>query len=93
MIGKGTYKWKSSGAIYDGDWKDDKRSGFGTYSIPQEDGNYQKQYSGGWKNDRKHVMPPEHYHSLLFVLFIYLFIFIITFFHLKKKINLKKISN
>lgn len=46
--------WKKSGAIYDGDWKDDHRCGFGTYSVP-EGGGYRKVYSGGWKNDKRHV--------------------------------------
>ena len=31
------------------------RNGFGTYSIPTEDGGYTKQYSGGWKDNHKHV--------------------------------------
>ena len=52
--GKGTMTWKKSGAIYDGDWKDDHRCGFGTYSVP-EGGGYRKVYSGGWKNDKRHV--------------------------------------
>ena len=54
-VGKGTYKWKATGALYDGDWKDDMRNGFGTYSIPTDDGGYTKQYSGGWKDNKKHV--------------------------------------
>ena len=54
-VGKGTYKWKNTGALYDGDWKNGKRNGFGTSSIPSDDGGYQKQYSGGWKNDKRHV--------------------------------------
>lgn len=41
--------------MYDGDWKDDKRNGFGTLSVPREDGGYEKIYSGGWKNDKMHV--------------------------------------
>ena len=53
--GKGTYRWKGNGAIYDGDWSDDKRNGFGTFSVPNKTGNYQKQYSGGWKNNKRHV--------------------------------------
>ena len=47
--------WKKSGAIYDGDWKDDKRFGFGTLSLPAEGGGHRKVYSGGWKNDKRHV--------------------------------------
>ena len=46
--------WKKSGTIYDGDWKDDRRCGFGTYSV-SEGGGYRKVYSGGWKNDKRHV--------------------------------------
>ncbi len=53
--GKGTQIWKKTGAIYDGDWKDNLRNGFGTYSLPNSSGGYRKVYSGGWKNDKKHV--------------------------------------
>lgn len=54
--GKGTYKWKSTGAIYDGDWKNGKRNGFGTLSTPDDSlAGFKKLYSGGWKNDKKHV--------------------------------------
>ena len=55
LSGKGTYTWKQTGAIYDGDWKNDQRNGFGTYSTPAKGGGYNKQYSGGWKNDMRHV--------------------------------------
>ena len=54
FLGKGTMTWKKSGTIYDGDWKDDRRCGFGTYSV-SEGGGYRKVYSGGWKNDKRHV--------------------------------------
>ena len=52
--GKGTYIWKVTGAIYDGDWKKDKRCGFGTYSV-KKGGDYVKEYAGGWKNNMRHV--------------------------------------
>ncbi|XP_014681097.1 PREDICTED: MORN repeat-containing protein 3-like [Priapulus caudatus] len=52
--GKGTEKTQSTGAIYDGDWKWGKRDGFGTYSVPDGEGIYIKQYSGGWRNGLKH---------------------------------------
>ena len=52
--GKGQYTWKKSGALYDGDWKEDKRNGFGTYSVIRE-GSLVKEYAGGWKNDMRHV--------------------------------------
>lgn len=54
LIGKGTQFWKKSGTIYDGDWKDNKRHGFGTLSVPVKNG-YRKVYSGGWKNGMRHV--------------------------------------
>lgn len=54
-IGKGVQIWQRTGARYDGDWKEGKRNGFGTYSTPSDDGMLMKQYSGGWKNDMKHV--------------------------------------
>ena len=46
--------WKKTGAVYDGDWKDNMRHGFGMYSIKQGDA-YVKQYSGGWKEDMRDV--------------------------------------
>ncbi len=55
LSGKGTHKWSETGSIYDGDWKNGKRNGFGTFSLPKENGGYQKQYSGGWKADKRHV--------------------------------------
>jgi hypothetical protein len=57
ILGKGTYKWKETGTIYDGDWKKGKRNGFGTYSRPdaKKKGAFVKEYSGGWKNDMRHV--------------------------------------
>lgn len=55
VTGKGTYKWKDTGCIYEGDWKKNKRNGFGTLSYPDGRGGYKKEYSGGWKNDLRHV--------------------------------------
>ena len=52
--GKGTQVWKKTGAIYDGDWKGDQRCGFGTLSYPNNEV-FRKVYSGGWKNDKRHV--------------------------------------
>ena len=46
--------WCKTGAVYDGDWKDDKRHGYGVYSV-MDGGALMKQYAGGWKNDKKHV--------------------------------------
>uniref|UniRef100_K7FDR4 MORN repeat-containing protein 3 n=1 Tax=Pelodiscus sinensis TaxID=13735 RepID=K7FDR4_PELSI len=52
--GKGTQTWKSTRAIYNGDWKFGKRDGYGTYSIPDPiTKEYKKVYSGWWKNDKK----------------------------------------
>lgn len=56
VLGKGTKKYQTDGSIYDGDWKKGLRSGFGTLSFPDPStGKFKKQYSGGWKNDKKHV--------------------------------------
>ena len=46
--------WKKSGAIYDGDWREGMRNGFGMYSVKKGDVRV-KQYAGGWKNDKRHV--------------------------------------
>ncbi|GAB1604609.1 MORN repeat-containing protein 3-like, partial [Argonauta hians] len=54
MQGKGTYKWKKSGHVYDGDWVNDTRSGYGTLIIPDGQGGLRKLYAGGWKNNKKH---------------------------------------
>ena len=53
--GKGTFIWKKKGAIYDGDWANDMRNGYGTYSLPLATGEYRKVYSGGWKDDKRQV--------------------------------------
>ncbi len=44
MDGRGIFKWKD-GSIYEGDYKDNKKHGFGKY-IDKEG----KTYEGGWKN-------------------------------------------
>lgn len=54
-IGKGIYVWKSTGNFYEGDFANDARNGFGTLTIKTEDGKLQRQYAGGWKNDKRHV--------------------------------------
>ena len=33
------------------------RHGYGTLSARDESGQYVKKYSGGWKNDKRHVRP------------------------------------
>ena len=60
VLGKGTQIWKKTGAIYDGDWKDNQRCGFVTLSVPENDV-FRKVYSGGWKHDKRHVR------SILFI--------------------------
>ena len=55
VAGKGTQVWKKSGDIYDGDWQAGLRHGFGMLSVRDESGEYMKRYSGGWKNDMRHV--------------------------------------
>ena len=46
--------WKKNGDIYDGDWEAGLRSGFGMLSVRDGD-EHVKRYSGGWKNDMRHV--------------------------------------
>ena len=53
-LGKGNQVWHKTGAVYDGDWKDDKCHGYGVYSVMKK-GVLVKEYAGGWKNDKKHV--------------------------------------
>lgn len=54
--GKGTQVWKKPGAIYNGEWKYDKRDGYGTYSVLLPDKKeYIKKYCGEWKTGKKHV--------------------------------------
>lgn len=54
-IGKGVYVWKSTGDFYEGDFANGTRTGFGTLTAKTADGQFQRQYAGGWKNDKKHV--------------------------------------
>jgi hypothetical protein len=58
--GKGVYKWLKKGEIYEGEWKNDMRNGFGNLSVKQSDGSYKKLFSGGWKNDKTHVKLIKH---------------------------------
>jgi len=54
--GKGSFFWKKTGNLYDGDWKDDHRDGYGALSVLKKNKiDYRKQYIGGWKAGRKHV--------------------------------------
>jgi hypothetical protein len=54
-IGKGIYVWKSTGDFYEGDFSKNTRTGFGTLTVKSADGKHQRQYAGGWKNDKRHV--------------------------------------
>lgn len=54
--GWGTQEWKSSGAIYNGEWKFGKHDGYGIFSVLRLDTKkYITQYCGEWKNGMKHV--------------------------------------
>ena len=57
-LGKGVQVWKKSGSRYDGDWCEGKRHGFGMYSVLRDE-QQMKEYSGGWKNDKRHVCKAE----------------------------------
>lgn len=45
----GTYTWEN-GDVYDGDWRNNKKHGVGTYYY-KKSGN---EYDGDWKNNKKH---------------------------------------
>ena len=47
--------WKSTGDFYEGDFANGTRTGFGTLTVKDSNGKFQRQYAGGWKNDKKHV--------------------------------------
>jgi hypothetical protein len=53
--GKGVYNYIKKGQIYEGEWFNNARHGFGNLSIKNKDNIYKKVYSGGWKDDKKHV--------------------------------------
>jgi hypothetical protein len=60
--GKGTQRWKKTGLIYDGDWKDDLRHGYGTMAKPAAASyGYKKLYAGGWKKDKRHGYGTNYY--------------------------------
>jgi hypothetical protein len=55
-IGKGTYFYAKDGSVYEGEWENDTRSGYGTYSVQDidDDGRplgLRKVYAGEWAND------------------------------------------
>lgn len=78
LKGKGIMIWKKLGVIYDGDWKDDYRCGFGIYSV-FEGGGYRKVYFGGWKNDKRYVCIYGIYRNVQ----LFLIIILIEFFNEK----------
>ena len=53
--GKGIHVWKNK-SVYNGDWKNDLRDGFGTLSIKNANtDDVLKRYSGEWMTNKKHV--------------------------------------
>jgi hypothetical protein len=54
VLGKGTYKEKKSGKVYEGEWQFDCRCGHGTLSVPDNKGGMRKLYAGGWLDDKWH---------------------------------------
>ena len=49
MHGKGIFTWPD-GRRYEGNYKDDKKSGFGIYTWKKEG----KKYEGEWQNGKQH---------------------------------------
>lgn len=66
-LGKGIFLWKSTGNVYEGDFANDQRNGFGTLTVKTGDGKSQRQYAGGWKNDKRHVCCFEDFEVTLIV--------------------------
>ena len=46
------------GSIFDGNWEDNDKSGYGTYTYPNGD-----VYEGSWKDDQKHGVGSYTYTS------------------------------
>ena len=53
--GKGKYLYKKTSTIYDGDWLNDERHGYGVLTRLVSGGELMTEYAGGWKEGRKHV--------------------------------------
>ncbi len=49
--GQGTMTW-TSGAVYEGGWKDGNRSGQGTHTFAKDDKYNRRDYTGQWENDK-----------------------------------------
>lgn len=63
--------WKKTGAVYDGDWQDNMRHGFGMYSMKQGDV-FVKQYAGGWKEDMRDVSCVLGMPAVLFKMYLHI---------------------
>lgn len=64
--GKGTQVWKRAGAVYEGEWKQNGRDGYGMLSKLQRSTNkYVKVYSGTWRKDKKEVGITLHSNAVL----------------------------
>ena len=48
MHGKGVFTW-SDGRRYDGEYYDDKKSGYGVFTWPDN-----RRYEGSWLNGKQH---------------------------------------
>lgn len=57
--------WKKTGAVYEGEWKQNGRDGFGILSKLQPSINdHVKVYSGTWRNDKKEVGVTLHFDAV-----------------------------
>lgn len=60
--GKGRYEAVKSGMLYDGDWKNGKRDGYGVLSKKSGD-RYMKEYTGSWVSGKKQGSGTQFYKS------------------------------
>ncbi|KAI3384829.1 hypothetical protein SNEBB_009081 [Seison nebaliae] len=52
--GKGSYFWKETHLVYEGDWLEGNRTGYGMISHQTEKGDLRKLYAGNWHMNKRH---------------------------------------
>nr|CAD7430459.1 unnamed protein product [Timema monikensis] len=60
--GKGAHHLRTN-KLYEGDWKNDSRHGYGILSTKRSDGTYSTTYAGEWRNGRRHGIGVCHYNN------------------------------
>ena len=65
--------YKKTNTLYDGDWLNDERHGYGVLTKVVG-GELIKEYAGGWMDGRKHVRSVELYDSCFVVVLCFVFV-------------------